>query len=142
MAKFSGAFLDNELLFVGFNEKERWFCMQVYKNLTAKGITVYPVTGESGEKFEIPVFASLDEAPKTPRCAYVITDKDITARMIEPLHARGIRKILFNSKNVADDAIMKKCESLGMEAAISCPLMAYGRGIHRFHGFLAGVKKA
>ena len=142
MVKFSSSFFDKEILFIGFNEKEKWFCMQVYQSLTKKGLTVHPVTGERKDTFAIPMFGSIDEAPKTPRCAYVITDIGETARMIEPLHGRGIRKILFNSKNVADEAILKKCESLGIETSMGCPLMAYGGGFHRFHGFIAGVKKA
>jgi predicted CoA-binding protein len=141
MVKFSGSFLDKELLFVGFTQKYLRFCMQVYSTLTEKGFTVYPVTNEPKEKFEITVYGSLDKAPKTPRCAYLITDIIETAVLIDPLYERGVRKILFNSRNVADQAILDKCRARGIETAIACPLMAHGGGLHRFHGFLAGVKK-
>lgn len=142
MVKFTGSFFEKEVLFIGFNKKEKWFCNQVYNALMKHGISVYPVSNEPKDTFEVPVYGSLDDVPKTPKCAYIITDIPETKRLIGPLHERGIEKILFNSKNVADEAVLNQCESLGIETAISCPLMAYGRGFHRFHGFLAGVKKA
>jgi hypothetical protein len=39
------------------------------------------------------------------------------------------------------EAIAKAYRKLGMEAALGCPMMVLGGGFHRFHGFLAGVRK-
>ncbi|TAL29757.1 MAG: CoA-binding protein [Spirochaetes bacterium] len=140
MLKFTRGFFDKEILFVGFTEKYRYFCTQVYNTLTKKGFQVYALTGEPKDKFSVPVYATIDALPVMPRSAYLITDKDETARQVDILHGRGVKKILFNSKNVADQAILNRCRDLGIETAVACPLMLYGGGLHRLHGFFAGVK--
>ncbi len=141
MVKLSKSFFESEVLFVGFTEKYRRFCTQVYDTLTKKGIKVYALSAEPKEKFSVPVYADIAQLPKVPSCAYVINDRPETARVVETLHAKGVKKILFNSKNVADQAILDRCRALGIETAIACPLMLYGGGLHRLHGFFAGVKR-
>ena len=85
MVPFSKTFFDQEIVFIGFNARYKWFCMQVHKALAKHGITAYPVTAEAGEQFGIPVYANLDAVPRKSACAYVITDREETMAMIDQL---------------------------------------------------------
>ncbi len=59
---------------------------------------------------------------------------------IEELNEQGVKKVLVQSKRMVDDKTEEFCMENNIELTIGCALMAEGKGLHRFHGFLAGVK--
>jgi hypothetical protein len=75
-----------------------------------------------------------------PLAALVATKALHSAPLVEELASRGVRRILFISGSATSPAILERCEALGITAAVACPLMLFGRGFHRFHGWLAGVR--
>jgi hypothetical protein len=58
---------------------------------------------------------------------------------VEELSRLGFRRVLLRNRKLSTAAIAKAGE-LGLETATGCPLMAYGKGMHRFHGLLSGVR--
>jgi hypothetical protein len=132
--------VDNQLLFLGVAKKYKMFCNGAYKAFEKNGIKVFPVKiDEAGCKFDS--FNSINEIKNLPKTAYSILDTPDNKIIIKELKKKGVKKILFHSKNIIDDELLSQCENLGLEVAVSCPLMLYGKGFHRFHGFLSGVKK-
>jgi hypothetical protein len=132
--------VDNQILFLGVAKKYKMFCNSVYKAFAKNSIKVFPVKiDESGCNFE--TFNSINEIKKMPKSAYSILDTPDNKKIIKELKNKGVTKILFHSKNIIDDELISQCGNLGLEVYVSCPLMLYGKGIHRFHGFLSGVKK-
>ena len=141
MTKFSKDFFnDKEVLFVGFSSKNKPFCMSIYKAMTNNGIKVYPMNNKSNSNFDIKVYKDFNELPKVPQSAFVLLNKNNAKKVIGQLKDKGIKKILFQSKMTADSEILNQCQQMGMETAIGCPLMLYGSGLHKLHGFFGGVK--
>lgn len=134
-----GFFLADEILFIGYSRTHEGFSRRVYDAFRQSGAEVYAVNPHGGPD-GVPVFRSLDEVPAKPRFAYVLTGKGATAGIVDQLAARGVRRILFNSKMSVDQATLERCATLGLETAVACPLMAFGGGFHKLHGFFAGVK--
>lgn len=132
-------FKSRELLFIGDFKKYHMFSKSAIKAFSRNNIAVYPV-GDGGEKFDYKVYKDFSELPKIPDSAYTILDTEDNMKILDKLHKNGIKKILFHSNRIIDQNIIDKCKKLGIETAVSCPLMLYGRGIHRVHGFFAGVK--
>lgn len=142
MTRFSHNFFkSNEILFVGIEDKYRIFVSMVYQALTNKGYQLIAMSTKPCEGFGMKIYRDLAELPVVPKTAYLITDLEDTYKLIDPLKAKGVTQILFHSKNVADSAVLAKCDSLGIETSVACPLLVFGGGIHRFHGFLASYKK-
>jgi predicted CoA-binding protein len=132
-------FVASEVLFVGYSRKHEAFCKAVYDAFEKSGARVYPVNPNGGSG-AVAVFDSLDKVPARPEFAYVLTNKETTAKLVDDLAARGVRRVLFNSTMSVDKATLARCAELGLKAEVACPMMALGGGFHKFHGFLAGVR--
>ncbi|MGE5682894.1 MAG: hypothetical protein ACM34K_18660, partial [Bacillota bacterium] len=60
---------------------------------------------------------------------------------VKQLKDFGIKRILFHNSKTVSQETLEECRQAGIETAIGCPMMIFGKGLHRFHGFLSGVKK-
>lgn len=141
MSKLSKEFFqENEVLFLGYSSKNEGFSKMVYNAFLKNGIKVYPVNKKEGGSYEVKVYKSLEDLPKIPKTAYVLLNKENTRMVIKDLINKGITKILFQNKKSVDNSIIEECARVGIETAVACPMMKFGSGIHRIHGFFAGVK--
>ncbi len=86
------------------------------------------------------VYNDIDEISKVPSNAYVLLNNRDAKGIVGTLKEKGIRKILFQSGRTADDSILEECAAAGIEAAVGCPMMVYGKGMHKLHAFFAGVR--
>lgn len=134
-------FKAKEVLFIGFSRSEYGFSDMVRTTFMKSGAEVHPVNPNFGNHEAFPVYKSPEEAPGSPELAYVLTPKTVTAGIVESLAKRGVKRVLFQSKMSVDAPTLERCKALGMETALACPMMALGGGFHRFHGWLAGVRK-
>lgn len=141
MAKLSKDFFDgNEVLFVGYSSRNPAFSRQVYQTFMRNGIKVYPLNNKPNGSYDVKVYKSISELPKTPRSAYVLLNKNNSKNAIKHLAESGIKRILFQNKKIADSGILDECKKLGIEAAVAGPMMILGSGFHKIHGFFAGVR--
>lgn len=142
MTKLSKEFFaDNEVLFVGYSSRNERFCSDVMQAMMNAGIKVIPFNKKAGGSGQVRVFNSFESLPKVPRCALVLLNSRNARTAVKELSAHGVQKVLFQSKRTATPEVLDECAGLGLEAAVGCPMMLFGSGFHRFHGFLAGVKK-
>jgi predicted CoA-binding protein len=132
--------VNNEILFLGVSRKYKVFSNMAYKAFNNNGIKVFPVRNDS-ETYGFATFNSVEDVPAIPKTAYTILDTEDNKKIVKGLKDKGVTKILFNSNNIIDDELIEQCKKLGLEVAVSCPMMLYGKGLHRFHGFLSGVKR-
>ena len=142
MAKLSrGFFTDNEILFMGYSGSSQAFSKSIYKAFTDAGLKVYPVNPKKSDSYEVKVYNDIDELPKVPATAYILLNNKDVKNTVRELKEKGVKKILFQLGKTADKEILDDCAAVGIEAVVGCPMMVFGKGLHRFHGFLAGVKK-
>jgi predicted CoA-binding protein len=142
MGKISKDFFkDKEILFVGYSSRNKAFCDTIMKAFEQNGLEVYPMNMRSRDGFDIKVYQSFDELPKVPETAFVLMKNENTKKVIKPLMENGVKRILFQNGSVADKAVLEQCRQMGIKASVGCPLMLFGSGLHRIHGFFAGVKR-
>jgi acyl-CoA synthetase (NDP forming) len=141
MVKVSKEFLkDGEVLFVGYSSRNSGYSKSIYQAFTNNQIKVYPYNTKENATYDIKVYKKLAELPIMPKNAFILLNKENTAKAVKELIGKGVKRILFhNAKNV-DAATLAACEKAGIETAAGCPMMVYGTGLHKLHGFLAGVK--
>jgi len=118
-------FAAKEMVFIGYSSRHREFCTMAAQAFTDHGTKVYPVNPNQGD-YGVEVFSNRRH------------NDGLAAR----LAAKGVKRVLFNSRQSTDEGLSAECRSLGMTVAVSCPMMALGKGLHRFHGWLAGVERA
>ena len=136
---FKSFFSAKDVLFIGYSKRQAAFCKGVKDAFERAGAKVDPVNPSGGPE-GVAVYAPLAAVPATPELAYILTSKANTANLVDGLASRGVKRVIFQSRMSVDDATLGRCSVLGMETAVACPLMAFGGGFHKFHGFLAGVR--
>lgn len=134
-------FKGNDILFVGYSSKDKMFCNSVMNAFVKNGFKVYPMNSRTKEGFDIKVYQTFEELPEVPETAYVLLKSENARKVIKPLKDNGVKRILFQNNKIADKEILDQCSQLGIEAAIGCPMMLFGSGLHRIHAFFAGVKR-
>lgn len=134
-------FKDKEILFVGYSSRNKAFCNSIMNAFVKHGFRVYPMNTRTGEGFDVKVYQSFSELPKVPETAYVLLNGVNAINVIKPLKENGVKRILFQNEKIAERAVVEQCRELGIETAAGCPMMLYGSGLHRLHGFFSGVKR-
>lgn len=141
MVKFNKKFFDDsEVLFVGYSSRNVAYSNSILQAFTNNNIKVYPLNTKENAEFDTKVYKKLEELPDMPKTAYVLLNKENTAKAVKQLIENGFTKILFYSKNTVDSATLAECDKAGVITSIGCPMMIYGNGIHKLHAFFAGVK--
>jgi len=142
MEKLSKDFLkDKEILFVGYSSRNKGFCNSVMNAFVKNGFRVYPMNTRTGEGFDVKVYKSFEELPKVPETAYILLNGVNVINAIKPLKQNGVKRVLFQNEKIAEKAVVELCRELGIDMAVGCPMMLYGSGLHRLHGFFAGIKR-
>lgn len=137
-------FTGGEVLFVGYSgtaSKNAAFGRTVYQAFRKNGIKVVPFNSKASSQYDQKVYHQLSDVPAMPKTAYLMINKSNASGMIDQLAEAGVSKILFQSRNNVDSTLLDRCKALGVETVVACPMMIFGTGIHRFHAFLAGVKR-
>lgn len=141
MKKLNLRYFDSqEVMLIGLSSNEKSYSQRVYKAMTEQGIPVYPVNNRKDVTFGINVFKSTQEVPETTTIACVLTKKEHNEGLVEQIIKMGIKKILVRSESQLSEKDIDAINREKIELSIGCPFMVLGKGLHRFHGYLAGVK--
>lgn len=132
-------FTDNEVLIIGYPLQDDPSMKMILKAFLDNGIKVYALNEKAAGDADIKLYRSIAELPRVPKCAYIWADKAEIDGWIQPLKEAGVERVLYHSKKDVDPAQVEATRTAGMAAAIACPMMLLGRGLHRLHGKLAGV---
>ena len=134
-------FKGNEILFVGYSSRNKAFCNSIMNAFVKNGFKVYPMNTRTKDGFDVKVYQSFEELPKVPETAYVLLNGVNAINAIKPLKENGVKRILFQNEKIAEKAVVEQCNELGIRTAAGCPMMLFGSGLHRLHGFFSGVKR-
>ncbi len=132
-------FSDNEVLILGYPLADDPSMKVILPAFLHSNIKVYAMNANAAGDQDIKVYKSFSELPKVPKCAYIYLEKDEITPWISELKENGVQRVLFHSKNDVTPADVAACKAAGLETAVACPMMLLGKGIHKFHKFLAGV---
>lgn len=141
MRKLSKDFFDqDQVLLVGYSQKEESYSHIVYKELISHGIRVIPFNPNQEGSYDVAVFHDYEAIRPFPRTAIVLTPSETVKEVVPQLLKYDLDRILVRNRNALDENLIHMCLSKEVDLAYGCPLMAISGGIHRFHAFLAGVK--
>lgn len=133
-------FTGNKVLIVGYPLKTDPSMRMIMQTFRKNNIKVFALNSEATGDTDIKVCTSLAELSEVPSCAYIYLDVGDIDPWIQPLADAGVTKVLFHSKNDVTPGQLDACKKAGLETAVACPLMILGKGMHWFHGKLAGVR--
>jgi hypothetical protein len=133
-------FLNNEVLIVGYPLAADPSMKMIMKAFLDNGIKVIAMNADATGDTDVKTYKSLAELPTVPKTAYIYLDRKDIGPYVKPLAASGIKRVLFHSKKDVDAEHLEACGKAGMETAVACPMMLLGKGYHKFHAFLAGIR--
>ena len=132
-------FSDGEVLIIGYPLNDDPSMKMILPAFIRNNIKVYAMNHKASSGQDIKVYKSFSELPKIPKCAYIYLEKDEITPWISDMVKNGVTRVLFHSKQDVEPADVEACKNAGLETAIACPMMLLGKGLHKFHKFLAGV---
>lgn len=133
-------FTNDEVLFVGYANRLPSFCKSVYQSFINSGIKVYPYNTKSDSNYDVKVYNSLEDLKAVPKTAFILFHEDSESKVVKQLADKGVKRILFQDATAAKSEIIEECGKLGIDTMVACPMMKFGKGLHRVHGFFAGVR--
>lgn len=133
-------FINHEVLIVGYPIKTDPSMPMLLQAFLNNGIKVFAQNSAATDDADMKIYTSLADLPRIPKSAYIYLDKKDIDPWIGQLASAGITRVLFHSKNDVDASQLEACKKAGLETAVACPMMIFGKGIHWFHGKLAGVR--
>ncbi|HWT26667.1 MAG TPA: CoA-binding protein, partial [Mobilitalea sp.] len=104
-------FKDGEVLFVGYSSRNSAYSKGVYQAFANHNIKVYPYNTKENATYDVKVYKSLSELPKMPKAAFILLNKENTAKAVKQLLGKGVNRILFYSAKNVEPAILKECET-------------------------------
>ncbi len=139
MKKITKDFFGDEIVICGCTKADNMYYKRLYKAFTQNGVKVYalPTTPVSDLGFK--TYPDLASLPHVPECAYILSDKEDEAAIVEVLKKYNVKRILFYNQGLADDGVVADCEKNGIEVRCGCPLMLYTGGPCSLHARIAGV---
>jgi hypothetical protein len=69
----------------------------------------------------------------------IYLEKDEITPWISRMKENGVTRVLFHSKKGCGAGRHRIVQKVGLDTAVACPMMLLGKGLHKFHKFLAGV---
>lgn len=133
-------FKGNEVLFVGYSSRNKAFSQELYRSISNSGVKVYPYNVKKEASYDIKVYNNLSDMEKIPEAAFILLNAGNAAKAAEELAGKGVKRMLFQSKGNVSPQTMEALEKKGVEVSVGCPLMLFGKGLHKIHAFFAGVK--
>lgn len=136
------AFVSQRVLaLAGLSRKRGKFGNMIYKELTAKGYTVYPVHPTANEIRGIPCFPNLGALPAPVGGLILVVPPAQSEALVREAHEAGITRIWMQQGAESEEAI-RYCEENGMSVVHHECIMMFAEPvvtIHRFHRWLWGL---
>ncbi len=126
------------LALVGMSRRKGKFGNAAYRELTAKGYTVYPVHPEARTIEGARCWPSLAALPGPVGGVLVVVPPAQTARVVEEAAAVGIRRVWMQQGAESAEAI-RRCEELGIAAVHHECILMFVEPPGWFHGLHRGL---
>ena len=128
-------FLKNDtFLMYGVSRNKQKFGNVIFKELTQKGLKIFPIHREMDVFENQRCYKNLSELPEKPNAAIICTKPEKTAEILEELKNYGIQNIWLQRGSADEDIMQKANNDLKVMVCDKCILMfANPSGIHKFH---------
>lgn len=140
MQKLNKGFINTSLLVCGCTPKDKAHMNILHKDLTEQGIELFILSAKPETTVDFKTYDQLQDLPKIPDCAYILSDRDKTSEILQNVVDLGIKKILFYSSACFSLEDEMKCKQMQIETRCGCPILFSDVLPCRIHAFLGGYK--
>ena len=126
-----------KLALVGMSRSGKKFGNAVFKELSAKGYSLFPIHPEAGEIDGQSCFSSLDQLPEPVVGLICVVPPAQTEVLVDQAAQAGIPAIWMQQGSESPAAIAR-CEQLQLPYVDKACILMYARpsGFHKFHAWL------
>lgn len=129
---------DKNIALIGVSKDQRKFGNVLFKELTKKGYTVFPVHPELKEVEGIKCFTTLDELPDKVKNLLLVVKPKATEEIVSRINPEKIKRVWMH-KGMGNGAVsipaIDECKKKEIEVVFGfCPMMFISpSGFHGFH---------
>lgn len=126
-----------KLAIVGVSRNGQKFGNMAFRELTAKGYTLYPIHPEAETLEGARAYKDFASLPEKVGGALVVVKPEQTEQVVREAAAAGITR-LWLQQGAESEAALKFCKENGVAAVHGECIMMYaiGTGIHGFHAWI------
>ncbi|HDS06610.1 MAG TPA: CoA-binding protein [Bacteroides sp.] len=131
-------FLDGkQVAIAGASSKDTNFGKSLMQEFVKLGYTVYPVNPRCTEIDGTPCLGSVKDLPAGVENLILVVPPSVTDEIVDQCVGTPVRRIWMHRSMgrgaVSEDAI-RVCKENGIDVVYGfCPMMFYGKGMHKFH---------
>lgn len=125
------------LAIIGVSRNSQKFGNMAYREMTAKGYTLYPIHPEAETLEGVRAYKDFASLPEKVGGALIIVQPEQTEQVVRQAAAAGITR-LWIQQGAESEAALKFCKEQGLAVVHGECIMMYavGSGIHGFHAWL------
>jgi hypothetical protein len=140
MKKIDRNFIGRKLLVCGATPKDMTHVKILYKDFTEDGIDLFLMSTTPKTDIGFKTYDSFGDLPEVPECAYIMSDKEQTAGILQQVIDLGIKKILFYGPVCYSKDLEELCRTNNIDARYGCPLIFSKVIFCRIHALTGGFK--
>lgn len=107
------------------------------KELSKKGYTIYPINPNTEEVEGVKCYKNIKSLPVEVKSMIIATKSDATEQLVKDAKESGIERVWMQKsagKGSASQEAINFCKDNKLDYVYGlCPMMAYGKGPHKFH---------
>ena len=129
------------LALVGMSRKRGKFGNSVYKELTTKGYTIYPVHPEAKEIQGVPCWPNFQSLPEAVGGVVIVVSPSQTEQVVRAAQQAGITRVWMQQGSESPEAV-RYCEENGMQVVQKECILMFAEPaalFHRVHRWIWGV---
>ena len=129
---------DKNIALIGVSKDQQKFGNVLFKELTKKGYTVFPVHPNLQELEDTKCFATLDELPDKVKNLLLVVKPKATEEIVSRINPEKIKRVWMHKgmgNGAASIQAIDECKKKGIEVIFGfCPMMFISpTGLHGFH---------
>lgn len=116
---------------IGASNRRHKYGNKAVRAYTERGDTVYPINPAQREIEGLTAYRSVLDVSNPIDIASFYVPPATGLNVIEEIAQKGIKRVLLNP-GAESDALIRRCEELGLEVTIACSILLAGRSPGEF----------
>ncbi len=131
---------EKKLALAGMSRNDKSFSAAVYKELGAKGYTLYPINPNAETIAGTTCYPNISALPEQVGGVLILTQPAVTAQVVRDAAAAGIDRIWIQQGAESKEAI-DFCKEKNLKTVTGQCILMFAEPVASFHGFHRWLKK-
>ena len=113
---------------------------ELMKELSKKGYSIYPLNPNADEVANVKCYRTIKDLPSVVKSLIIVTQPEVCEQIVKEAKQAGMERVWMqksSGKGSSTPEAIQFCKENNLSFVYGlCPMMAYGKGPHKFHFWL------